>query len=211
MKVQRPSKNPITGQYTMTHKGYDFAGLNLPDEIRAGLDGTVVETSNLYNTSWRNTGALTTRDYGNYIKVKHDNGSIELHAHIKQNSMLSIGTRVRAGQVIARIGHTGNSSGPHLHSEYRTAQNINIPVDFTEAPNDPLQECLSQRTTLVAKLTAYEKKEKDWIATEQRLKDEKDQAIREGEVKLRDEIAKMRPRLLNEFRNHVIAKLQEIK
>ena len=55
---------------------------------------------------------------------------------------------------------------------------------FAQAPNDPLQECLSQHTTLVTKLTAYEKKEKDWIATEQRLKDEKDQALRELQVKL---------------------------
>ena len=50
--------------------------------------------------------------------------------------------------------------------------------------NNPLQECLSQHTTLVTKLIAYEKKEKDWISTEQRLKDEKDQALRELQVKL---------------------------
>ena len=132
MKVVRPSENPITQGYSNNHRAYDRAGLNLPDEVRAGMDGVIVEQVDQYNTNWINTGTLTIKDYGNYIKIRHDDGSFELHAHLKQGSSLNIGTRVKAAQVVARIGNTGNSTGFHVHSEYRTAQNINMEVEFTD-------------------------------------------------------------------------------
>lgn len=136
MKVVRPSDNPITGGYTSTHRAYDFAGLNLPDEVRAGMNGIVIERVDAYNSNWINTGTLTTKDYGNYIKIRHDDGSYELHAHLRQGSSFNTGTRVTAGQVVARIGNTGNSTGPHLHSEFRTPANVNTPVEFiTNSPS----------------------------------------------------------------------------
>lgn len=194
MKVIKPSNNPITGSYTNTHKAYDFAGLNLPDEVRAGMDGQVIEIMNNYSTNWTSMPPLTTKDYGNYIKVKHSDGSIELHCHIRKDSMLGIGTQVKAGQVIARIGNTGNSTGPHLHSEYRSAANVNTPVEFIDqASTDPLQACLAIHAEDVEKLLAYEKQIKDLKATEERLKKEKE-VVRidlEGKLKVeQDKVAK---------------------
>lgn len=141
MKVIRPSKNNQTTGYSSTHKGYDFAGLNLPDEVLAGKAGVVLERVDLYDKNWQaftandpfkttRAGKLLTQDYGNYIKVKHDDGSFELHAHLKKGSALALNTRVQAGQTVARIGNTGNSTGPHLHSEYRTSANINTEAEF---------------------------------------------------------------------------------
>lgn len=130
MQVIRPTNNPITGKYSTNHRGYDFAGLNLPDELRAGKDGTVIQVVNKYDKNWTATKPLTTEDYGNYILIKHTDGTYELHAHLKKDSMLPVGTKVKAGQLIARIGNTGNSSGPHVHSEFRNAQNQNIEVEF---------------------------------------------------------------------------------
>lgn len=130
MKVFRPTNNPLTRGYSASHRAYDFAGRDLPDEVKAALDGLVVETVNLYNTNWINNGTLTTKDYGNYIIVRHDDGSRELHAHLRKDSMLPINTRVKQGQIIARIGNTGNSTGPHLHSEFRDSSNTNIEVEF---------------------------------------------------------------------------------
>lgn len=141
MKVIRPSNNKITGGYTATHPAYDFAGLNLPDEILAGQDGIVIQSVNLYTNSWINTGKLTTRDYGNFIMIKHTDGTYELHAHLKKDSMFNVGAHVKAGKLIARIGNTGNSSGAHVHSEYRDANNKNIEVEFlNELPvsNQPM-------------------------------------------------------------------------
>lgn len=130
MRVYRPTDNPLTQGYSETHKAYDHAGLNLPDGVRAGMDGSIIERVDTYTTNWITTGALTTKDYGNYIKIKHDDGSFELHAHLRQGSSFIVGTRVKAGQTVARIGNTGNSTGPHVHSEYRNAQNVNVPVEF---------------------------------------------------------------------------------
>lgn len=130
MTVHRPSDNPITQGYTTAHRGYDLAGLNRPDEVRAGKDGAIIERVDAYTSNWRTIGRLTTRDYGNYIKVKHTDGSFSLYCHLRKGSSYIVGTQVKAGQVIARIGNTGNSTGPHLHVEYRTSANVNTPVTF---------------------------------------------------------------------------------
>lgn len=209
MKVVKPSSNPITGGYTATHRGYDFAGLNLPDEVRAGMDGQVIEIMNLYTTSWTSIPPLTTKDYGNYIKVKHNDGSIELHAHLKKDSMLSIGTQVKAGQIIARIGNTGNSTGPHLHSEYRTAANVNTQVEFIDqVSTDPLQACLAIHAQDVEKLLAYEKQIKDLKAAEKNKQIEFDNAKRELESKIRLEQDKVRD--IKAKIEETIKKLQEL-
>lgn len=142
MKVIRPTNNALSRGYSSTHKGYDFRGLNLPDEVRAGMGGEIIERVDLYTTNWTNNGTLTTKDYGNYIKIKHTDGTFELHAHLKVGSSLLVGTKVIAGQVVARIGNTGNSTGPHLHSEYRDTNNKNVEVEFIDfvepapTPND---------------------------------------------------------------------------
>ena len=134
MRVVRPTRNPQTQGYSAAHRAYDHAGLNLPDEVRAGDDGEILARVDLFNTNWTNTGTLTTRDYGNYIIIRHVGGTFELHAHLKLGSSLVTGTKVKAGQVVARIGNTGNSTGPHLHSEYRSSANANVTVEFIDAP-----------------------------------------------------------------------------
>lgn len=60
--------------------------------------------------------------YGNYIVVKHPNGTQSLYAHLSQN-FVSAGTTVVQGQVIGTIGSTGRSTGCHLHFEIRGAAN----------------------------------------------------------------------------------------
>jgi hypothetical protein len=136
MRVHKPSNNAITQGYSAGHRGYDFAGNGLPDEVRAGKSGTIIERVDTFTTNWRTTGALTTRDYGNYIKIKHDDGGFELHAHLRKGSSLVEGTKVTAGQIVARIGNTGNSTGPHLHSEYRNASSINQVAEFYTGGGD---------------------------------------------------------------------------
>jgi len=171
MRVYKPSDNPITGIYTDKHKAYDRAGLNLPDEVKAGMDGVIIERADVYNTNWQTIGALATKDYGNYIKVKHDDGSFELHAHLKQGTSLVIGTRVKAGQVVARIGNTGNSTGPHIHSEYRNAQNINVPVEFyTASPQVDLQKELDKvRAERDINWNLYQQVLKDFTAYKEKM------------------------------------------
>lgn len=57
--------------------------------------------------------------YGNYVVVRHDNGSQTLYAHMSDVAV-GIGQQVQQGQVIGYIGLTGRTSGAHLHFEIRS-------------------------------------------------------------------------------------------
>ncbi len=56
--------------------------------------------------------------YGNYVKIDHGNGMTTLYAHCSVLNV-SVGQKVSEGQLIARIGMTGYTSGPHVHFEVR--------------------------------------------------------------------------------------------
>lgn len=60
--------------------------------------------------------------YGNYVVIKHANGVQTLYAHASSVSV-SVGDTVELGEVIARVGLTGQTTGPHLHFEVRGATN----------------------------------------------------------------------------------------
>ena len=53
---------------------------------------------------------------GNYVVVKMDNGRFAFYAHLQPGSTtVKVGDRVRTGQVLGRLGSSGNSNFPHLH------------------------------------------------------------------------------------------------
>lgn len=56
--------------------------------------------------------------YGNLVVVQHENGYTSHYGHC-QSIHVQIGQRVTAGQIIANVGSTGRSTGPHLHFELR--------------------------------------------------------------------------------------------
>lgn len=130
--MHKPSNNKITGPYTDKHRGIDYSGRG-DSGVYAVADGVITQSVNAYNTSWTSAPPLKTSDYGNYIKIKHTDGTFSLYAHLAKDSALEAGTSVQAGQRIGTIGNTGNSTGAHLHFEYRSAKNINIEPVFEEA------------------------------------------------------------------------------
>ncbi len=71
----------------------------------ATATGTVIETKYGYNSGW-----------GNYITIKHDDGTYSFYAHLSKINV-AVNQRVSAGQGIGVIGTTGNSTGVHLHFE----------------------------------------------------------------------------------------------
>jgi len=97
--------HPITGEKNY-HKGVDI-GLPTGTEIHAGFDGTVTAAS--YDSS-----------YGNYvvIQMRLENGSVieAKYAHC-HTLLVSAGQTVAKGDIIATVGNTGDSTGPHLHLE----------------------------------------------------------------------------------------------
>ena len=87
-----------------THTGLDIA-CSSGTPIKATADGTVTFAE--YNGS-----------YGNLIKVDHGNGVETWYAHCSK-LIGTVGQTVKAGDVIALVGSTGNSTGAHLHLEVR--------------------------------------------------------------------------------------------
>jgi murein DD-endopeptidase MepM/ murein hydrolase activator NlpD len=95
--------DPFTG-YKAFHEGLDFPA-NIGTSIRAAADGIVSEADH-------------TSDYGNIVKIEHGSGLETRYAHASK-LLVHVGERVVKGQVVAEVGNTGRSTGPHLHYEIR--------------------------------------------------------------------------------------------
>ena len=117
-----PIEGKITSRYGVrssirksTHTGLDISAVKGTD-IKVVADGTVTAAS--YNGS-----------YGNLVKVDHGNGVETWYAHTSK-MYVKVGDTVKAGDVIAAVGSTGNSTGPHLHLEIRVnGEHVN-PQDY---------------------------------------------------------------------------------
>lgn len=96
-----PRTDPFTGKRSY-HKGIDFPGKRGTDvySVAAG----VVER------------AEKAAGFGNLVEIRHADGYSTLYAHNKKN-LVAKGDVVSKGQVIALLGSTGRSSGPHVHFE----------------------------------------------------------------------------------------------
>ena len=82
--------------------------------VLAARSGTVMETIGSYDRGGQNAKVYASR--ANFIRILHDDGSMAMYAHLKENGVLvSPGERVGLGDVIGYSGNTGFSSGPHLH------------------------------------------------------------------------------------------------
>lgn len=113
------------------HNGIDLVGDNHSlDYIISHSDGIVVNLRNNYKSN-DNMG----NNYGNFVKIKHENGFYTLYAHLKHNSIpLKINDKVKKGDVIGYMGNTGHSLGAHLHFEVRDKNNQKInPTPFIDS------------------------------------------------------------------------------
>lgn len=105
MHVIQSFHNP--GPYSLGyHTGTDLeASTGTP--VKAVADGTVVASD-------------PSGSYGINVLIKHHDGTYSLYAHLSSRTVQK-GTKVKAGRLIGFTGSTGNSEGPHLHLEIRTA------------------------------------------------------------------------------------------
>ena len=97
------------------HRGLDLVGPNYTlDDIVSYANGTVNMAVNGYGNG---QGEGVNWAYGNFVKIINDDGTVCLYAHMEYTSV-KVGQRVSKGQVIGRMGNSGNSYGGHLHWEY---------------------------------------------------------------------------------------------
>lgn len=93
--------DPFSGQKSH-HAGVDFAGRG-GSEILAVADGVVIWSGKRYG-------------YGTMVEIDHGNGYRTRYAHNRENKV-SLGEKVKKGQVIALMGKSGRATAPHVHFE----------------------------------------------------------------------------------------------
>ncbi len=106
--------DPFNGSKAF-HEGLDFTA-NTGTNIRAAADGIV-------------SSAERTPDYGNIVKIDHGSGLETRYAHASK-LLVKAGERVVKGQIVAQVGSTGRSTGPHLHYEIRLNGNALDPRQY---------------------------------------------------------------------------------
>jgi len=97
------------------HDGIDI-GAPSGTPVRAARDGDVLYSDTL-------------RGYGNVVIIQHEGGYVTVYAHNEENNA-RVGDRVRQGQVVARVGNSGRTSGPNLHFEIRKDNVARNPIYF---------------------------------------------------------------------------------
>ena len=105
---------PVKGVKTQGLHGYNGVDIGAPagTPIIASARGVVI----ISRSSGWNGG------YGNYVVIKHNNGTQTLYSHLSK-VYVSVGETVGQGETIGTVGSTGKSTGPHLHFEIRGAKN----------------------------------------------------------------------------------------
>lgn len=121
-----PSRWPLYGRIVSYYgyRTYPWRGFHTGVDIKARYGYPVRATApgRVIYAGWR-------RGYGKTVQIKHGNGFSTLYAH---NSKLTVkvGAKVGRGQVIANIGRTGYTTGPHCHYEVRRWGKPINPVAF---------------------------------------------------------------------------------
>ncbi|UKB78870.1 M23 family metallopeptidase [Chryseobacterium sp. MEBOG07] len=100
--VAEKNNPPAEADQMQFHKGLDIA-VAYGSDVRAAAAGTII-------FSGQKGG------YGNCVIVSHGNGLATLYGHLSQ-LVSKVNDKVKVGQVIAKSGNSGRSTGPHLHYE----------------------------------------------------------------------------------------------
>ena len=133
---------PITSGFAFRgyrwHYGMDL-DLETGDSVKTVFDGVV------RIQAWDGGG------YGNYILVRHYNGLETVYGHLSK-ALVTVGTFVKAGQLIGYGGSTGRSTGSHPHFEVRYQGNPINPVLMYDFPGYKLRK---DNFTITAALFNY--------------------------------------------------------
>lgn len=107
-------ESPVAGAST-NHKGIDI-GASTGTNIVAAADGTVTIATYSYSA-------------GNYLMLNHGGGVSTVYMHCS-SLLVSVGSSVKKGDVIAKVGSTGYSTGPHLHFGIRQNGSYVNPLNY---------------------------------------------------------------------------------
>ncbi len=139
---QFPISQGFQGEKTHLTPDSEFAidiAMPVGTAIHAVRSGTVMDVEEDFNSGGTNKEKFV--DKANHVRILHKDGTMAVYAHLDLASVsVRPGSRIRAGQKIARSGNTGFSTGPHLH--FVIQQNtgmklISVPFKFQTATGAP--------------------------------------------------------------------------
>lgn len=170
------SAQDVLSQYTVS-SNYGNRTLRGNAELHTGIDLTNTVNSPINSfTSGKvykvvsgttpNSGSLSSTDgggFGNYVVVKDENGNYNYYAHMNGTSVKQ-GDTVNVGDKLGILGHTGRSTGPHLHYEVRkdptksgTLENTYDPAAYLDgtASSNTTSSGNSSMTDILSKLSGF--------------------------------------------------------
>lgn len=109
--------SPYGSRWGRFHYGLDFRA-SVGTEVKAMASGTVLGTG---DTDIACKGA----SFGKWVFIKYNNGLSSTYGHLSSISA-SVGDKVSAGDVVARSGNTGSSTGPHLHVAVYASDGVKV-------------------------------------------------------------------------------------
>lgn len=113
---------PVSGYSLTSGFGYRWGKMHAAQDLARPVGGSVraLSSGTVVSAGWDSTG------YGNLVRIQYWDGTLSWMAHNSQ-VLVTVGERVTPGQVIARSGDTGQSTGPHVHLEIHPGRSAPVP------------------------------------------------------------------------------------
>jgi hypothetical protein len=135
-RLHAPLLWPVPGGRFGRGFGFVRKRIEIRHQLHKGVDipaplGSAIRATSAAIAVYSDNGI---RGYGNLLILAHADGSVTFTAHCRR-IFVAPGQRVNAGQIVAEIGVTGMTMGPHLHFEYHRAGRPTDPMPlFADAP-----------------------------------------------------------------------------
>jgi murein DD-endopeptidase MepM/ murein hydrolase activator NlpD len=135
LKGVLPNRSPIRAAFNSSSYGWRIDPFNGNKAFHEGLDFSANAGAPIFAAAGGIVSAAETMpDYGKIVIVSHGSGLETRYAHTSK-ILVKVGDRVEKGQVLALVGNTGRSTGPHLHYEIRLNGNALDPRKYLNARN----------------------------------------------------------------------------
>ncbi|WP_277601939.1 peptidoglycan DD-metalloendopeptidase family protein [Altererythrobacter sp. BO-6] len=137
-----PQVNPTSRRMTQVSSGFGYRRdpFTRRGAMHQGLDFKGPIGAPIYSAAKGRVSFVGRKHgYGNVVEVSHGNGVMTRYAHLSRFNA-KVGQNVEAGDLIAALGNTGRSTGPHLHFEVRINDRAVNPRPFLETAQNVLKE-----------------------------------------------------------------------
>lgn len=116
-KEVKPSANPVANGYISSSFGFRRDPFNGRRKMHKGIDFAGPTGTNIYSVAAGVVSFVGRKGgYGNVVEIDHSDGLISRYAHLSKTQVQK-GEIIKKGQLVAKMGSTGRSTGSHLHLE----------------------------------------------------------------------------------------------